>query len=403
MKKYIFFIRHNNDWDNIAPIIYYLAKSNNSKIYICFYRIDLRDNKVFKFIDEKIGDRIKVFHWTPGKFNKLFNLLILTINKICSKLKIKFQFNQNIYAPNRILTKWIKIMKLHDSKKVIVIFDRTLNPFFKKVKKHLKNLNTFFVSCPHGPMTNVNRMMYTSELERVSKHDRLKHLQFFDYMVFTDYLELEFNEKFGLPEKLEFVNENKVKVLGSLRYCPEWLEHIDKFSPEVVKKRDKIKAVFFMKKFAHNVFIEEVYRTIKVFSSYPDIDFYIVPHSRGMKFSMKNKAPNIFINENLTSSALINLADVIFFYGGTSIVIEPIVKKKMLVCIDYLDSNINIFTYYKACHVLKCRDDLYFFLDSIIQKKAKKIDGEKLLDEIVFGRDKSNSVPEKYINFFNNI
>ena len=38
MKKYVFFIREYNDWDNIAPIIYYLANSGISKIYICLWR-----------------------------------------------------------------------------------------------------------------------------------------------------------------------------------------------------------------------------------------------------------------------------------------------------------------------------------------------------------------------------
>ena len=67
MKKYIFFIRAFNDWDNIAPIIYYLAKNEDSEIFICFYRIDLRDTHIFKYLEKNIGDKFQVFFWKSNK------------------------------------------------------------------------------------------------------------------------------------------------------------------------------------------------------------------------------------------------------------------------------------------------------------------------------------------------
>ena len=403
MKKYIFFIRHHNDWDNIAPIIYFLGKKTQSNIYVCFYRTDLRHTELFIYLEKELKERIKFYFWKNSKINIFVNFLKLLINKLISKLKLDLQIEQNIYASEKTLINWLKNMELKNSEKIVVVFDRTLNAFVKKVKNHLKNKNTIFISCPHGSMTNVNRMMYTHEIKREDQNFRLRHLKEFDFMIFTDYLEFEYNRKYGLQNKQNSINKNKLKVLGSLRYSPEWLEHVDKFSHSIIDKKNRIKAVFFMKKFVHNVFVDEVLRTFEIFASYPNIDFYIVPHTRGMKFSMKKNYSNIYINQNLSSASLIKMADVIFFYGGTSIVIEPLVRKKLLACIDYLDCNVNIFDKYKACHVLRCRDDLYYFLDTFMENKAEILNGNELVNELVHGRDATKPVNEKYVEFFKNV
>ena len=64
-----------------------------------------------------------------------------------------------------------------------------------------------------------------------------------------------------------------------------------------------------------------------MFALFPDIDFYIKPHTRGMSFSTKSNANNIHIVDDQTSSYLIDMSDVVLFYGGTSIILEAIVKK----------------------------------------------------------------------------
>ena len=71
MKKYIFFIREYNDWDNIAPIIYYIAKNNSSKICVCFYKKDLRNTNLFRYLNRQVGNNLEVFYQKSDKFNIL--------------------------------------------------------------------------------------------------------------------------------------------------------------------------------------------------------------------------------------------------------------------------------------------------------------------------------------------
>ena len=413
MKKYLFFIRGYNDWDNIAPIIYYLAQNSESKICICFYKTDLRYTNLFKYLERNVGKNLQVFYWSQKKLTTITNLTTRIINKFSHILKLGKILKPNKNLPKEELRRWFEIMKLKEYGRIVVVFDRTLDSILEQVQDQLRDLNYIFVSCPHGPMTNINRMMYSHQIKRVEhfnslrvekKAELLKYFQYYKYLIFTDHVELDFNEKYCIPHQKTLFDKSRIIVLGSIRYCKEWLNHVEIFTPKIVKKNTgKIKVVFFMKKFAHNVFKEEVYRTLDVFASFPDIDFYIKPHTRGMQFSSKTNAPNIHIVNDSESSSLINMADVIFFFGGTGIILESLAREKLTVCIDYLDSNINAFEYFNACHNLRCRDDLCFFLDSLIAGKTNKVSGEKLLKEIVYARDYSIPVPERYINFFKNL
>ena len=123
-----------------------------------------------------------------------------------------------------------------------------------------------------------------------------------------------------------------------------------------------------------------------------------------MNFSTKSNANNIHIVNDQTSSYLIDMCDVVLFYGGTSIILEAIAKKKLIACVDYLDANINVFDYFKACHSLRCRDDLSIFLDSLSAGKTLlKKDDENLVKEIIYAGDYSTSVSQRYVDFFKSL
>ena len=408
MKKYVFFTRTYNDWDNIAPIIYYLAKNSSSKICICFYEKDLRYTSQFKYLEKTVGHNLQVFYRSPKKLSSIIKFSIRVFNKFFRILKLGKTLNQNKTVPEDDLRRWLDIIKTQECSRVVVIFDRVLDPIVEQVRYELRDFNCILVSCPHGPVTLVNRMRYIHQTKRFNSKAELSisnFLQSYEHVIISDYLESEFDEKSSFPQQYSTTpDKSKMVVLGSIRYCQEWLNHVNIFTPEPEKKiSDKIKAVFFMRKFAYNVFKDEVHRTLDLFSSFPDIDFYIKPHTRGMQYLPKVDAPNIHIVYEESSSFLINMADVIFFHGGAGIILESLAKKKLTACIDYLDSNRNVYEYFNACHTLKCRDELCFFLDSIIAGKTNIVSGEKVLKEIVYARDHSISVPDRYINFFKNL
>ena len=106
-----------------------------------------------------------------------------------------------------------------------------------------------FISCSHGPQTNVNRLCYVHEMETSQrKKELLKYFEKYKYLIISDYLELEFNDKFinsNINEKQ--IDKSRIAVLGSLRYSSEWIKHIDEFTPRLIKKNNnKKKTLFFL-------------------------------------------------------------------------------------------------------------------------------------------------------------
>ena len=99
-KKYIFFIRDYNDWDNIAPIIFYLAKTSEEKIFICFYKKDLRFSDQFKYLNKVVGHKLHVLYWSATKFSVFFNLTIKILNKIFKILNLEKKISYNTRVSN---------------------------------------------------------------------------------------------------------------------------------------------------------------------------------------------------------------------------------------------------------------------------------------------------------------
>ncbi len=169
MKKYIFFIRDYNDWDNIAPIIYYLAKNSSSKICVCFYKTDLRNTVLFKYLSKEIGNKLEFFFWKPKKIQIIKNSLLNLFYKVLSKLNFNKTTTPSLSISEYEIKRWFEKLNIKSYNNIVVIFDRTLGSILKKVSKNLQGLNYIFISCAHGPQTNVNRMCFTNETEIVQK------------------------------------------------------------------------------------------------------------------------------------------------------------------------------------------------------------------------------------------
>lgn len=415
MRAYLFFARTYNDWDHMAPIIWYLSNSvsgGSKKISVIFYRDDLRKTESYQYLKKMIGDKFETFSDVPKK--KSHSLVRKLVSKLRDLLRITTNGTPQIYTSETELQYYLSSLGLTEYDKVVAVFDRTLNPVVGYVRKVLQGLPAVFVSVPHGPMTNVNRLCYVNDFKQSLPSDRFdEYLKIYDYVVFSDSIEKEIDDKHRRAitrESTPFsdLNESgKERVLGSLRYSDEWLEHIDVYaSPFLAKDSRRPMVVFFMKKFIHNVFVDEVFRTIQVFAEHPEIDFYIKPHTRGQTargIGLTKQYDNIYIAEDESSSSLIRRSDLILFYGATSIILEALVRGKSVACIDYLDCNRNIYDYYEACSILKSRDHLYSVLADFQAERLPKFSPECLVDNMVYVGDRSIAVSKRYVDFLESI
>lgn len=406
-KKAIFFLRHNNDIDHIAPVLYKWLSTENvptdviittKKDFLHDYRIEylkqFKNVRIFYINDLfkkcSLPYFFNYFYFKDDtKFDKLFKRYSLLRKKVDKSIE-------------RIANKIYK-----DMEKGIVVFDWTATYFVKQMVENAKNRGFITISLPHGDMPYVSLL----EIIDALNYNCLKSnepLKIFDYIVIPNNLNIKRYEK--------FIEAERLKVLGSPRYCDEWMKIISDLIPKYEEKdsQGKLKIVFFLRNLGYPIFWDEVVRTIKLIMQFDGL-YLIVKHhprnrtARKLTKQLISKYPEIernigknlkFIYEDVDSGSLLKWADVVIDIG-TSVTWEAVKQNKPVLMIEYLYANYSTIASYIKETEIKCRDDLYHILEKLLDNKKVKFYNEnnrkKFISEIIDTPDKY--VLERYCNF----
>ena len=164
-----------------------------------------------------------------------------------------------------------------------------------------------------------------------------------------------------------FLPKQSIAILGSPRYCEEWLEKLTQLMPPSPLERSegKLKIVMFLRKANFTTFWEEVSEVIHLIAMFPDVELIIKPHTRsGWKQSLtKSKSIKRLVNvkiadDQMHSIQLMNWADVCIDLA-TSVVFEAVRLKKPVLAADYLHAGRSAIAVYMPETELLCRDDVY--------------------------------------------
>ena len=232
----------------------------------------------------------------------------------------------------------------------IVVFDWTSIYFTQKIVEISKSKGFTTISLPHGDRPHYSLL----ETNEALNYDCLKSyepMKIFDYIVLPNELNAKRYERFISPEKL--------KVLGSPRYCQEWMKILPNFIPEFKddKGKGKLKIVFFLRNMGYPIFWDEVGRTIKLIMQFENIYLIVKHHPRnrdakGLTNRLLTKYPELkqnlnnnlkFMYENVNSSSLLNWADLILDIG-TSVTWDALLQNKPVLMIEYLSANYSTFS-----------------------------------------------------------
>jgi hypothetical protein len=224
----------------------------------------------------------------------------------------------------------------------------------------------------------------------------------FDKVVHTDRYYVESLEKtfalLGHPSPLA----GKVEILGSIRYCPEWIAIRERLYAPYQRISEKVKLVFFLSRPETNTFWDEVLRTIDFIAQFPGLEIVVKPHTRDFTFQAEESGKNVEFERDTPSSALIDWADVVMVWGS-SIALEAFVKRKKVLVLDYVNGNRNIYEYLNAGWVLRCRDDLHRAMVTLGREGPAGMPYDeaavdRLIEEVVYGGC-PGSVPDRYLEF----
>jgi len=334
-------------------------------------------------------------------------------NKITSKLKSFILYglyyrngdiNKNHYAKkiikDKLLLQGVSLV-VFDWQKYYEIF------MSKSILEVSKDLGISRITVPHGItlMDNLNMMSGNKTSSITPTWDKQREI--FDVTVVQNLKSKELHVQNG-------VQEEKIMVLGSARYCNEWRNIYSKLVPESNNKRlylgnNTLKIVFMDHLSSYRINGDIVYSAIKKIINYGQFELIIKPttganekKSEGISnISLKNIAS---LDYDSHSNELIKWADVVIA-TTSSIVIEVLLEKKIFIYPKYFHKNTMRWEQYGACLCVNSDEELMGVLSSIKEERNINCYSDSSVDnficDVVYGNKLGRDVLNDYVKLIN--
>ena len=396
------------DIDHLLPFLYFLNKSKKIKYNAKGFIFDSKD-KYIKDLDPRVEllssmKNVKIVYLDKKNYIDTLKSFLLSISN--SKLVKIFNSALDKFKNKFLKTHLSKINwrnelgeKFLNSKTPLIFTvihnDKILN-IISKIKKNNKKAR--WIVLPHGTTICDNKMVHDSHLDKNEK----------DY-IDSLYSKIDFifntSKRDFSDAMVKGLKKTKGKVIGSPRFCREWLKFKSDLQLDgkkiVVNNKKRIRILFLLPKKHINIFTEELIRTIDFLSSYTEfeikmVNYYYYPRLPDYVYKRSN-INQYLISEQFSTSQLINWSQIVF-HVGTGVVFESFMKEKITVFPKYLTCNTLISNKYNAGLNLTNRDDLRNFcnlasksIENLKKDYSKKFSrsNKRFLSDFVYGNTKS--------------
>lgn len=372
--KALFFLRHYNDIDHVTPVIHKWIGSGHQCDVVLIGSTQFRNDFRVKYLSRLQGVRV-------AHMRELFPLieyvkwrlqmLMLTRNvrriKIIGRLaeKLAERFDEKQREPLwRHTAEFLLKRCFGETGKGVVAFDWIERnsvicvEWVECVIAMSKERGLGTVSLPHGDSPHASQLIRRGE-RHVKPDITFSAARIFDRVVVP-------NELCAVRFR-PFMADNQLAVLGSPRYCEEWLKILSGLMPPspLIRSDSRLKIVMFLRKANFTTFWEEVGEVVHMIAEFPGVELIIKPHTRsGWKQSLtkdssiKQLANVRVAGDDAHSVHLMNWSDVIIDLA-TSVVFEAVRDRKPVLAADYLIAARSAVAYYMPETELRCRDDVY--------------------------------------------
>src|SRR5687768_8702289 len=379
--KALFFLRHYNDIDHITPVISKWIDSGHTCDIVLIGNSRFRDDYRIKFLQGLNGVRMAYIAdvLPPIEFIRwFFQTLILIrslrrpfIGPIMNALA-SFYDARRREAVWRSTAKRLLTRSFAENEGGVVVFDwiernsSICVEWVKVVLSTARAMGLGTVSLPHGDSPHASQLIRRREL-RLEPDTTFANAGIFEKVVVP-------NELCSVRFR-PFMDNQKLAVLGSPRYCDEWLTKLAELMPASPLKRSdsKLKVVMFLRKSNFSTFWEEVGEVVRVVAGFPGVELVIKPHTRGgwqqslTKDVSLRRLSNVRVAGNIHSIHLMNWADVIIDLA-TSVVFEAVKARKPVLAADYLHAGRSALAEYFPEAELRCRDDVYRHMERFLSQ-----------------------------------
>ena len=419
---YLFFIRHFNDIDHIAPIVWKMKKDRYPVAVYCINpKYDIEADYRLRYL-KKMGVNVDYIYnnfdtqlgWPHRLLRFLFERIFSLNNKFDSNrpernprlsaiarwLMEKIGFQIYRLARRRYYDKNWARQVIVASKAKALCFDHIKPKLYviDALLKAAKELSVPTLALPHGIYLYTNEFVKIrpKPMERSDKFNR------FNYIVVQNQLRKEVLTKAG-------VHADKIVVLGSARYCSEWMKQNNQIIPYRLKPHKdpakKLKVVFMTSKPQCRMDISRMKDTLTMLSKMKNTEVMIKPHTRIGEEGPIFKDLKLPLATDVLSAELCEWADVVLVVAS-SIITEVLVRGKPALYLKYLHENTTLFEELNACWTIHDESELNQALQVLQSQKAAlpyaARDVDNFLSENIFGGKDEKDVLADYEKFIVN-
>jgi hypothetical protein len=416
-KDIVVFIRSHNDLDHVIPILYHFVLNERRSVKIFGIGTEYQKYTThINFIKKKLSLEVINFEsyaysntcWyidkvikNTRKYKKIFSgRSLFFLNIIDNNILL---FLQNIIS--------ICIRKFVYSYRKDTVFLAdfgTENKFpYSKILKNANKNNIPINAYLHGYSIFTN-------LDPVKRHTskypywlikffayvqgRRKSKSYDRYLVGAKQKNTYFIS--NMYKNFESRNLYKVYDIGVPRFTYEWADIFLKKNKNTSKalalneNKKNFNVVLFLSNPKFNVNLKNLEDMIKALRNHAGINFILKPHTRSGQYST-DYYKGLINGLNIESSKLIEWSDVCLVFG-TSIALNVIMSKKILVVPTFIDSNKTIFEENRVCVAINSINDLIRFLQQPLQTYESN-DVDKFIQKYIYGNHESlNSMLEEF-------
>jgi hypothetical protein len=419
---YLFFIRAFNDIDHLTPVVWKMSRGNYQVAVYCLnpeydIQLDYRLNflrglgipvdYVYRAFNQQLGRWHRIlmsfFLWSFAIERKIVSsdrLYSLKVTRMIAKRAGKigswfYKLAKKKYYDQRCA---LEFLKKTGARTLCFDWIRPHKYVVGAILSAAQKMSIPTLALPHGVFLYTNEHVQTESKEE----GLLERYNAYDNVVVQ-------NTSFkNLIAKSGVVAE-KIHVLGSARYCNEWMAQNLRILPRKMKLPDdrskKLKVIFMTTRPHYRIDVDRMIKTFGILAKLEDIEVAVKPHTRtGKEAELYENLPLSNVSD-ISSIELCEWADVVMVIGS-SIIIEAQTRDKPALYLKYLHENITVYEELKACWIIHNEDELTEALLSIRDEKKSRPytdeDVDQFLTEIIYGGQKGRDVLTDYEQFIVN-
>ena len=419
---YLFFVRDFNDIDHITPVVWKMKRGNYPVTVYCINpEYDIQSDYRINFL-KKLGVKIDFVYNTSDQQQGLLHWILRFLVMLCFDLRRVFE-----HTGRQQRSFWSKSLSRHAEKSGYRLYNLMRSKFydtnwarkfieksqarvlcFDWIRPHkyvvgslleaAKTMSIPTVALPHGVFLYTNDSVQTGS-KKEGQFDRYSH---FDYVIVQNRLFKETISKSG-------VNSEKIFVLGSARYCKEWMVQNNKILPRKINLTDdksgKLKVVFMTTRPHYRIDVEKMFEAYNLLASLDGIEVMLKPHTRtGKEADMYANLPLSNVAD-VSSVELCEWADVTLVIAS-SIIIETLVRRKPVLYLQYLHENTTEYEKMGACWSIhseaELKEALLSLKDGLKKLPYSDENVNSWLSEIIYGGHSERDVLQDYEHFIVN-